>query len=328
MILFLKHICILSVSISCTIKAYSGVGQLKMTDVKHSQISKVRHIGYFQKIGKKIVSFPNRGDFFLNTNYRADAPKKTLGFSKLEGDISDSMRNSLPKIMSRVAVRGYRESSRDSILILDGIGLKMYALDNTDLSFISQHDIVADRIRPAADSRGEPLTNEIFSFRQQFIKSFNSVAPNKVKFNSMRLIPSRWKRGRSQYIVSTNIPGFPLLTIHCSSKNLTNCTIDRGCFVDGMRSFKNKDKSLNLRGLGISEKRKSLVLADAEKNELLLMRYHSCHHIALLRKIKLPKELKPVTGVMVDKNENLWISTSDYDLKTDSSLYVWPATKW
>lgn len=141
----------------------------------------------------------------------------------------------------------------------------------------------------------------------------------------MAILPKSWReREKSQFLIASQIPNFPLMKMHCSKESLTSCQITRGCFVNGNKRL----KSENIFGLAISKKRELLLLGDYKNHEIAVFKYNSCHHVTRIGTIEVPPKIYPLRSIFIDKNDNLWISSIKKDHYHNASVYMWLSKDW
>lgn len=208
-------------------------------------------------------------------------------------------------------------------LLLDGAGGNVMALEAKDMKFISHRQVVADLLRPSADSRGEPTARETAGVRGRFAKKFVAAQSRGLVFSGIVPVPKKWRLpGRAQFLVATHVDGFPLVTMMCDEKDATQCRLDRVCDLAGWRP---KDAG-DLGAIAVADKNNQLVIVDRRDLSLRVFHAGSCAHSAYVGDVRLPDKLKSPTGVAVDEDGRLWIATEKPDDYRNGSVFMWE--KW
>ncbi len=209
----------------------------------------------------------------------------------------------------------------NGFLILDGENLEVIHLDN-NFQLVMKQSIAWDILKPPADDRGEPTSWEVNDLRKKFRKSISEAAAS--VFSGWGRVPQDWNiEQKVSYLISTNIPDFPFLTMVCSEDYPSSCHISRACYVEGL-----EDKSYNLKGLTFKPNERSFLVGDSLTHQIIKFKYSSCYHIEKLSHVKLPKKIREITSLFVDEDKNLWISTRGKDDFHNASIYYWPDHHW
>lgn len=325
-------------------KALPFIDKLKFDQIHHSQISPIRDVAGIYRNNNILITVPEKSNFFITTNYQFEEKESYKAFGNKFNDFANSERKTFHQQVGTGRWRSVLPFAKNSHLFLDGEHMRIIAMELEKDNYISSQSIVLDLIQPAKDSRGEPTDHEIRAYRNQFKKSLLNIRRQKIKeVNTpkiqgikqdfqyllpavgMALLPDNWRHGeKAQFIIASQLEGFPLMTMYCSPETLTNCQIERGCFLDKKKPL----QASSLNGIAISAKRKLLLLGDSDKHEINVFQYLSCHQIKYLGAIKLPRKVFRLHTIFIDHDDQLWIGTQKPDNYLNASLYNWKSGNW
>jgi hypothetical protein len=209
--------------------------------------------------------------------------------------------------------------------MLDSLDSRVIAVEAMSGFFVSQRNIVLDKLRPPKDSRGEPTKLEVAAYRRQFMSAFGHPEDHRVRLAGLAPLPPSWREGEAhQYLLASRLPGFPLMTLQCDEGSLTQCFVARGCFVEGLA-----DMELDsIAGIATSVKRRLILVGDRKKALLHVFRFNSCHHIVHAGDISLPERLKEIANLSIDDADRLWITTMRPDDFQNANVFLWDADAW
>jgi hypothetical protein len=201
--------------------------------------------------------------------------------------------------------------------------LLLVELDGTTYAEIIRRPIQWDTIRPPRDRGGEGTTQETTQFRANFKKDLN--ATKGLKASGLAAIPETWlKNGKKNYFMLSRLEKFPLLLLECDQQTPSQCVVTRGCNVE--KKFKTKVS--DLRGIGISEAKKQIIVGDPVAKQLHAFKFNSCYSIQHTISQALPQKIKTLSNLFVDTDERLFITTEDPDDFLNASLYFWNQGQW
>ncbi len=209
----------------------------------------------------------------------------------------------------------------DQYLLLDGEKLELFWL-NKDDKFISKRSIIWDLILPPLDRGQEAADWLIKKLRTRFTEHLK-----KSHVKIVGLAPLKDPQNKElTFLASTQIPGYPFVLLSCDKLNVNNCQIKRACSLDGPLL-----NSSSLWGLSVDEKKEktpTLFVLDQKKHKILLFHYFSCLHIEPFKEVSLPQRLYTPSGLFIDENDHLWVTTLKPDDFLNASVYMWEASQW
>lgn len=187
---------------------------------------------------------------------------------------------------------------------------------------ISRHSIPYDLIRPPSDRGGEAPEWEISDLRHKFKRNFTQQGYD--KFTGMTPVPKKWmKASKDLYFVSSRIKDFPILILACNPVNPSQCSFFRACMVEGV----NLNGAL-IAGITTLVNSRLILLGRKDTHGIDIFRYHSCLHITKRSSLGLPKQLKDLSNIVVDKKMRLWVSTLRPDDYFNASIFSWEKESW
>lgn len=261
---------------------------------------------------------PDRENFVITTPFTVGGANRELTFGKM----LDSKR---AVIGDKTELYDWRAffPVENRILAFEGRLLMMVELDSTSLTEIIRRPIQWDTIKPPRDRGGEATTYESSQFRAAFKKAM--LATKGLKSSGIATIPKSWlNNGKTNYLMLSKLERYPLLLMECDEQTPSSCVVTRGCNVE--KKFKTKIS--DLRGIGISESRKQIIVGDPVAKELHAFKFNSCYSIQHTASRALPKKIKTLSNLTVDVDERLFITTEDPDDYLNASLYFWNNAQW
>lgn len=292
--------------------------KLALEDVKHQQFSRFPDIRGFTFEGSDLISFDGVGNHYYKTEYRKDS-SDLLAFTSKPGQVSDSIRYKLNIGKNHSWIASYK--------LIEGITLffseDLWVLAREKGSRVNYESIIIDRLKPAADSRGEPPRVEIANLRSKMSKHGRSL-----KLVGVTKGPGL-DGDDSQFIVATNLSGFKVITMMCSKDRLGFCRFMRRCLIsNGTGQNISSDYLGGIAYKSYDKNSKILLLGDRQYNRIFVYSYHSCYHIRQVAVMDLPEYLGKLREIHIDDRDNLWVSTQSRDPLNNSSLYMWPKKCW
>lgn len=266
-------------------------------------------------IGKnELIAIPYEKPFILKSKYDPKGINREQKF----GLLTQMQRISLDGIESAARWHGIHLST-SGLLLLNGLDI-LAVFINQDLQLVSRHSIVWDRILPPSDSRGEATTWEIKDFRTRFRSEWQKL--DGVKFSGMALLSEN--KERISYLIGTRLQSASIAIMQCPRDRPSACQIKRGCNVH----FLKKVEANQLTGLAFHRASNTIALLEPKQNQIHLLNYQSCYHISQKTTIFLSKKLKESTGIFIDDNSFLWITTRTPDDYNNASIFGWDYKDW
>lgn len=250
----------------------------------------------------------------------------------------------------------------NKILLVDGLHLRLKSLDVDTLQPLISGSIVWDKIRPAADSRGEPTREEIARARAAFKFGFwntrglrltgMSAVRDRIKLPKLAKASKKTPEHASKHsrkpvklpllhpdltssadkaldqdeqavFFSSRIQSFAVLLGDCSFSVHPVCQLNRQCFVSGRLP-----EVSSRRGIAYERKTRTLVLGSPKDHSLYVYRFHSCYRVVFLGRLLLPKRIKTLTNVGIDPFARLWVSSAHADDYFNASVFFWQPEDW
>lgn len=211
----------------------------------------------------------------------------------------------------------------DGALFIDGRRMQLRFIDLNKPLEVARGDLIADKIRPAADSRGEAPRAELVAVRRQFVKGVKTrLAQRGIIITGASLY--RTDKTTSRYLATTTLPGFPLVTILCTLNSSYYCKIDRACQLPP--SVLARVKGQPLVGAGYHPSGRTLVVAD--RSQVYRLQINSCFDIRLRARLTPPAKIRALTGVTIDAGRKLWLATAGLDDYHAANIYAWDKSDW
>lgn len=206
------------------------------------------------------------------------------------------------------------------IQLLDGSSLSLVEIGGNPVKVVIERSIGWDRIKPPRDRGGEPTTLETQQLRARFKQNFDRTKGT--KFTGVAFMGETAKENR--YFLASRVPSFPLTVLDCDKKMSGDCVVSRACYVENLLGL----ESEQITGIGYSEKSKLVAFGDNKNQKIHLFKYSSCMHVEKIGLLTLPKKIKRLTNLTIDKRNNLWVSTENHDGSTRASIYFWKESEW
>lgn len=271
---------------------------------------------------KTVMTFPKSETFFWRTSY-LDQNEGEFAFTQKPLGLASSEKNELGQGMKGGQFVGLGNAHSDWDILLDGRGF-VISLTKEGTPFIKS-SLIVDQIRAASDSRGEPTIRENSILQHRIRQLFHEKRPKEITFTSLIEIPANFHDSdQSQFFVTSNLKGFPLMTLRCSDPQKAGCRLERQCFLSG----KTKVPEEGVYGVGVHPDKKWVLLGSRQYNRVMVYRYSSCFHLREVGLMHLPDHFGPITGIYVDDKERLYILTQEKDLKLGATLFIWPKEAW
>ena len=295
-------------------------------DVLHFKVAKKQDVYGIYLENDKLYTFEKGADY-----YYLSLPNKKLDLKdKREFIYEPYKKNSEDEIIYRHplgkrAGRGFwlaRAPFDKGHLLLDS-HFKIAAFDKEGVA-IAKRDIVLDRLKPPADTRGEPTSKEIAAYRLRLKKAYEkamSMDKDSLTTGFVRRAARLKDSDGAQFLMATRLPGFRLVTVKCLKTDLSACEVKRACYFSGGSQLKAEDVT----GIAYSKKRNLVLLGDKKYQRILVFRYDSCHHVQYLGVVHLPEQLKEMRNIFVDEKDVLWVSTKEKDPYLNASVYAFSA---
>ena len=295
---------------------------LKSSDVRYRMVAPVHDIKGMLLENNHLYALYDGRPWMIRVVFDGKKPIDKA-FATLQGRVADGKRIALPvkKPGNWVGATGF---VNNSLLLLSDRG-RVLALDREKFAYISIGDVILDRAAPALDTRGSPIKLEIRRFRAAFMRALDRVPETRKLMTGLAVLPKEWRQGEPhQFLLTGTMPGYPLMTMHCSEEIKSNCRVRRTCFVRGDTP---KDAGDRL-GIAVSRKRRLVLIGDRAAGRIFVYRFRSCYDVVFKQRLYLPERLGRLAGMMVDDQDRLWVSTTKPDQWTNASVYVWESPHW
>jgi hypothetical protein len=311
-------------------KPSQGSKQLEMPDELHSVPSPYLRIDGFsvlQDQGDVWTIFMLKKDQleFATLPFKPSATKRTERF----GTYSDVKRIAIPVTTppgTWLGILNRRKLEKISFLnFWDSSSMQLLELRATDFKLNRTSVPPNDRIKPAQDRMGEPTKQETARLREQFKMALRKVFGP--KYGQVSPLPKDWMPGdqKDHFLVSTNVKGFPLITLSCDKDDSLTCLIDRACFIESKDTVSSPPESWVGVAAMTYKNLKYVILGDRQRNSLRIHRWDSCLNIPFVREVKLPSLKSKITNIYADESHRLWVSTEQLNSFVDSNLFFWDA---
>lgn len=264
--------------------------------------------------GNTLYLLPNSREFVIQVPF---SPGKTR--EGTFGKITASKRIDIKPQFQQEGWRGVHVLEH-FVLFFDGKSLGVLEAKKEKMVPIIRRSIAQDLIKPPADRGGEAPEFETIALRKKFNKNFRLATT--MPFSGW----TYWRqtKTRQQYLVSSRVPGFPLMQLDCDLSEGSSCLLARQCWLPLPKGV----DAQGISGLTYVKKNKLLMIGDAKKHRLLKFKVNSCGSIRYLGELPLPAKVNLLTNLFVDEDENLWVTTFKPDNYHNASLYFWPKADW
>lgn len=242
------------------------------------------------------------------------------------GTLSDAKRLIPPE----EDMRSYSlvQSVPGGVLLFDDTDLSLTKIDEEGTR-IGYRSLVWDRLRPPRDRGGEAPSFEVDALRAKFKKELSKRSQD--RFIGMAEDSSKVfgaSKG-TRYLMGTNLPSFPVVSMECSGELATQCSLSRACFVDqkGYQGELSKGLALLPKKAGRSSSN-ILAIGKPDGHRIDFYRVKSCFHISRVNSVILPPRLKRLSNLELDPEGGLWVSTEAPDDYNNASVYYWKYDEW
>lgn len=262
-----------------------------------------------------IYTFPKQMEQIVRSPYNRKGKKRDEKF----GRFADSKRINIGKKNKFYYWTSVIHQQEDRLTILDGLNLKHVTIELNEGKIFDTNTIPWDLINPPRDDRGAPTTRETKKLRSDFRKAFYKA--NRVKVTGATLYRNLSKT-KKEYLVATQLPGFPIVKMECSFKEDTFCQFTRACNVIGLRNSHAKD----LFGIAYDKAKNMIWMVDQKKKELLqLTSDNHCYKTRYVSSTSLPERIKKPSNVFIEsESKTLWVTAHDKDDYYNASVFSWP----
>lgn len=280
-----------------------------------------RHVIAIGRINSGLLLGTQHERFIFTTPFNPDQTTREGVFGKMV----DSKRTTISdkETFDWRAFFPLSGKHENRVLALDGTRLAFIELDAKNFSEIARRGMPADHIKPPRDRSGEPTTAETKEFRAEFSNAMRKLSGTIV--TGAARIPDDWMRnGRTNYLMHSRLPRFPLLLATCSRNEPSQCIVERGCNLEGYKGTPTEQ----LAGIAIKAEKREVVLGDPIARKLHVLKFDSCFHVPYRSSIGLPDSLKKLTNIFVDEDGRLFVSTDQPDDYLNASLFYWRKDQW
>ncbi len=303
------------VSLTAFAQGVGAIPVLPLPDEKNTLETLERRITGLSVNSDTLVIFPEQDQFMITLTY----PGKVGSRSSFFGDLTLQERFPFELKGKRRWVGAY--AFDDFLMVLDSINLQMLVVNSKTKKTLLESYVSWDLIKPARDRGGEATKDEIARTRANFRTAFRKNPQYAVSGMTFK---EKDSRGTLQFLLASRVAGFPLLTMECRADtgDFYSCQIARQCFVSASL------KGVKLQGIGFSSARSLVVMGDVANSELIYFKFNSCYDVREVGRRKLPAQLKGLSGVAIDEDDNLWVTTRDPDDFLNASVFRWDKSTW
>lgn len=293
---------------------------LKFKDIRYFSVSRSRAIEDIALIGNTLHYAAPRTPNLYSAVIDPKAPYPDLIIRGAKEPDFSADRWSFAKDTAKTEITALARLplADDGALVVDGRRMQLRMMDLAKKSQLAVSDIVIDRIKAPADSRGEAPAAESSLVRQRFVKGVQALMKRR-EVVITALSYYRSSKRAHHYLATTHVPGYPLVTMSCRKDYTRFCKLDTTCMLP-------KLGSTPLVGVAYSHWRRTLVVADAKR--VYRLRLNSCYDVRLLGSVTPPQKIRSLTGVAIDEQRNLWLATGGLDDYHAANIYAWQAEKW
>lgn len=303
---------------SCNLSQAQTTRELPIPDEVNSAMTIQRSFVGILAEDDHLFLFPEKQQFMVKMPFNPSAKTREEKFGKL----TDHLRIPIEGAKYPGDWRGgFRNEKK--FIAWDASILQLLVLRLDDFKSIESMTIPSDTIKPAADAQGEPTTNEIQKTQSEFRKATKKVFGT--RYTGITEIPAVWeKNGGRKFLITSKIPGFPLILMSCDKNDDATCLVKRRCFLEkGPKSSPG-----DITGVGVFESSREVLIGNRTLNRIEVYQYRSCFDVVWKRTLELPKRLSKLTNLHIDKGGRLWVSTQYPDSYSDANLYYWDRDAW
>lgn len=312
--------------LSKSLKSQSAM-TLPFLQHRHYQIALENGLYAVYRENNQVISSARSSDFFLISQYDEKAGEADLGFGSLHVPTDFAERVPLDKGEKDRRIRGILPKD-GTLFLLDSDRRQFLLWQQKQKIWLRPSDIIFDRVKPPADPRGEPTRWEISQQRAAMRNAYSALSQEAEVLVGLSQWPSFWKNpDKADFLMLTRLKGFPLLSVKCEGKSSSYCYIVRSCFVHGLKS----SLSPLLSGLAVDAKRREILIGIPLEKRIARLKATSCYHLAKTsdqKDILLPEELKNLSNLFIDVDNNLWLTLQRPDLYKSASLFRYDAEVW
>lgn len=256
--------------------------------------------------------------FVITSPFKKEAETREAIFGKL----IDSKRMMVGDKSERFDWRAFFPFE-NRVMAFDGTKMMLMEVDSTSYNEVIRRSIPWDQLKPPRDRGGEGTTREISAFRSSFKKAMLAMKGTKV--SGMAKLPDNWfKNGKTNYLLLSRLKDFPLLLLECSTSSASECMLSRGCNLERFTGSPIE----TLRGIAVSSERQQIFIGDPVQKKLHVLKFNTCNQVVGLGSRVLPQSLKPLSNILVDQDDRLFVTTESPDDYLNASLYFWNKSQW
>lgn len=254
-------------------------------------------------------------------------PFNAVGRTRVErfGEYISSQRIKSPQTKYPGEWRGIILNQEKKRLLWDASMMQLVLFNPDGNKIIQEVTIPVDRLKPPADSMGEPTAKETERLRKKFKSSYRKVFG--VRYTGLSRLPEGWFPGKkTTYLIATKIPNFPLLQMGCDVDDPMTCMMERFCYLEGGPALGPN----GLNGVATFQKGKERLIAvgGSDRKSIRIYRWESCFNIRYQYVLELPAMLQQITALYIDSADRLWVATEKWENNFDSNLYYWDKESW
>lgn len=319
-----------------TIGSIGSYGKnLNFTDISYFSVSRIRNIDGFTAFANKVHYVDTAKPLLYTAHLDPKAPYPDLALRGLkEPDFSADRWKYIPKLsIFTASTLTPLSKPAGSIAFVDGTHLRLRFVNLAKKSEWATAKIAYQKLRPPADSRGEPPRHEVAATRSSFWHALKALAQDRKPIISGLTEWSSSKAGAFgdskaknasqtvRFFAATRAKGFPLVTVHCQLQARSYCSFDRHCWLP-------KEIGSSFIPTGISFQKSSRLLLISGRRTIYKVRVKSCFDMRLVGKLQAPKKIADITDIHVDEHDRLWLSTNNIDNYHAANIYAWPQAAW
>lgn len=301
----------------------SLAGNLKFEDISIFSVSRTRAIeGLAILDGVVHYTAPKRGNLYSAViDHQAPYPDLVVRGVKEPDFSADRWEYGKHTKSSAITALARYPKWPAGLMMIDGRRMQLRFVELTKPIEWAWSDLIVDKIRPAADSRGEAPWAETATARRQFVRGVKKLMNKRQTVVTGSSLYSQ--QGRlAHFLATTAVPGFGLVMLSCQLDNFYYCKIDRACMLPAAL----ESPSRPLVGVAYHKKGRTVVVAD--RHAAYQLKMHSCYDLRLTKKLVPPRQIHKLTGVAIDAKRRLWLATEGLDNYHAANIYAWPARSW
>lgn len=302
---------------------------LNFKDIEIFSVSRVRGISGFALTPGKLHYVTAGQPYLFSAGVDLKAPYPDLVVRGVqETDFSADRWSYTPRLsIFHARTLSPHPLSASSVVTVDGRFLRLRQIDLANKSGWGSADIGYRRIQPPADPRGKAPLHEVERLQGKFVKALRALASDgQTIITGIAPLTASGKRGAKstvRYLATTAAKGFPLVTIRCRQGKTLRCHFADHCWLPAP-----KGKGKGWTPLGVSYLAKERLLLVADTHKIHRYRFNSCYDIRPRGTITPPQEIAELTGIAIDAQDRLWLSTGGLDNHHAANIYAWPRERW